>query len=209
MEGTGQRCTVNRSCASLRGTHKATGISNETQRYANHRASALDPLHDVSPDGDIIPDGPGRVSNSLGTNPGVWLHGTLVLAERRSGYVIILLGSLLGWSSLIRMIGRCGVAGTSPSPRASLCVDAGSRLGVTALFSVILRRVDCGPCNGPGPVVQRRTSKAAGRAVIGADRVCRRPDRQQSPVWRERSPYKQPLRPMQRPSYRCQANLRR
>jgi hypothetical protein len=26
----------------------------------------------------------------------VWLYGTLVLAERRSGYVIILLGSLLG-----------------------------------------------------------------------------------------------------------------
>jgi hypothetical protein len=26
----------------------------------------------------------------------VWLYGTLVLAERRSGYIIILLGSLLG-----------------------------------------------------------------------------------------------------------------
>jgi hypothetical protein len=26
----------------------------------------------------------------------VWLYGTLVLAERRSGYVIILVGSLLG-----------------------------------------------------------------------------------------------------------------
>ncbi|HEX3092631.1 MAG TPA: hypothetical protein VHW72_08430, partial [Candidatus Angelobacter sp.] len=26
----------------------------------------------------------------------IWLYGTLVLAERRSGYVIILLGSLLG-----------------------------------------------------------------------------------------------------------------
>jgi len=26
----------------------------------------------------------------------VWLYGTLVLAERRSGYVIIVLGSLLG-----------------------------------------------------------------------------------------------------------------
>jgi len=29
----------------------------------------------------------------------VWLYGMLVLAERRSGYVIILLGSLLGRAS--------------------------------------------------------------------------------------------------------------
>ena len=29
----------------------------------------------------------------------VQLYGTLVLAGKRSGYVIILLGSLLGWSS--------------------------------------------------------------------------------------------------------------
>jgi len=43
---------------------------------------------------------PGRVSNLFGVLIlVVWLHGTLVLAERRSGYVIILLGSLLGWSS--------------------------------------------------------------------------------------------------------------
>ncbi len=42
----------------------------------------------------------GRVSNLFGVLIlVVWLHGTLVLAERRSGYVIILLGSLLGWSS--------------------------------------------------------------------------------------------------------------
>jgi hypothetical protein len=31
----------------------------------------------------------------------IWLYGTLVLAERRAGYIIILLGSLLGigWKS--------------------------------------------------------------------------------------------------------------
>ena len=40
----------------------------------------------------------------------VWLYGTLVLAERRSGYVIILLGSLLGLVvPVIHMKGRgCG-----------------------------------------------------------------------------------------------------
>src|SRR6516225_3199940 len=39
----------------------------------------------------------GQVSNLFGVLIlVVWLYGTLVLAERRSGYVIILLGSLLG-----------------------------------------------------------------------------------------------------------------
>ena len=39
----------------------------------------------------------GRVSDLVAVPILVlWLYGTLVLAERRSGYVIILLGSLLG-----------------------------------------------------------------------------------------------------------------
>jgi hypothetical protein len=49
----------------------------------------------------------------------VWLYGTLVLAERRSGYIIILLGSLLGLGvTVIHMMGK-GVsasAATSPIP---------------------------------------------------------------------------------------------
>src|ERR1035441_6115710 len=41
----------------------------------------------------------------------VWLYGTLVLAERRSGYVIILVGSLLGLAvPVIHMMGK-GVGG--------------------------------------------------------------------------------------------------
>jgi hypothetical protein len=41
----------------------------------------------------------------------VWLYGTLVLAERRSGYVIILLGSLLGLAvPVLHMAGK-GVGG--------------------------------------------------------------------------------------------------
>jgi hypothetical protein len=40
---------------------------------------------------------PGTLSNLIAVPIlVVWLYGTLVLAERRSGYVIILLGSLLG-----------------------------------------------------------------------------------------------------------------
>jgi hypothetical protein len=46
----------------------------------------------------------------------VWLYGTLVLAERRSGYVIILLGSLLGSGvPVIHMMGRESAA-RSPGP---------------------------------------------------------------------------------------------
>jgi hypothetical protein len=41
----------------------------------------------------------------------LWLYGTLVLAERRSGYVIILVGSLLGLAvPVIHMLGK-GVGG--------------------------------------------------------------------------------------------------
>src|SRR6267378_937909 len=45
---------------------------NETQRYVNHHVSALDPLHDVSPDGRHHPrDGLGRGLKPVwGANPG-------------------------------------------------------------------------------------------------------------------------------------------
>src|SRR5262249_3223761 len=47
-----------------------------------------------------------------------WLYGTLVLAERRSGYVIILLGSLLGLASPSSTSGGLEAlsAARSPSP---------------------------------------------------------------------------------------------
>ena len=69
----------------------------------------------------------------------VWLYGTLVLAERRSGYVIILLGSFLGLSiPVIHMMGK-GVGGDiAKSSGAFFFVWTLIALGVTALFSVIL-----------------------------------------------------------------------
>jgi hypothetical protein len=51
----------------------------------------------------------------------VWLYATLVLAERRSGYVIILLASLLAFGlPLIHMSGTHGMVGpkTAASPGA-------------------------------------------------------------------------------------------
>jgi hypothetical protein len=91
--------------------------------------------------GDIIRGmASGRVSNLFGVLIlVVWLYGTLVLAERRSGYVIILLGSLLGSGMpVIHMMGK-GVGGDfAKSSGAFFFVWTLIALGVTALFSVIL-----------------------------------------------------------------------
>jgi len=69
----------------------------------------------------------------------VWLYGTLVLAERRSGYIIILLGSLLGLAvPVIHMMGK-GVGGEiAKSSGAFFFIWTLIAVGVTALFSVIL-----------------------------------------------------------------------
>jgi hypothetical protein len=71
----------------------------------------------------------------------VWLYGTLVLAERRSGYVIILVGSLLGLVvPVVHMMGKgVGVGGNiAKSSGAFFFIWTLIALGVTALFSVIL-----------------------------------------------------------------------
>ena len=71
----------------------------------------------------------------------VWLYGTLVLAGRRSGYIIILLGSLLGAAvPIIHMKGKgVGVAsGIASSSGGFFFVWTLFAIGVTALFSVIL-----------------------------------------------------------------------
>jgi hypothetical protein len=69
----------------------------------------------------------------------VWLYGTLVLAERKSGYVIILLGSLLGLLVPVIHMKGSGVGGAiAKSSGAFLFIWTLLALGVTALFSVIL-----------------------------------------------------------------------
>src|SRR5271167_4025153 len=85
---------------------------------------------------------PGTLSNLIAVPILViWLYGTLVLAERRSGYVIILLGSFLGLGvPVIHMMGKgVGVGGNiAKSSGAFFFVWTLIALGVTALFSVIL-----------------------------------------------------------------------
>jgi len=69
----------------------------------------------------------------------VWLYGALVLAGRRSGYVIVLLGSLLGLLvPVLHMRGK-GVGGEiAKSGGALFFIWTMIALGVTALISVIL-----------------------------------------------------------------------
>ncbi len=71
----------------------------------------------------------------------VWLYGTLVLTERRSGYIIILLGSLLSLAvPVLHMKGKgVGVASSiANSSGGFFFVWTLIALGVTGLFSVIL-----------------------------------------------------------------------
>ena len=69
----------------------------------------------------------------------VWLYGTLVLAEKRSGYVIILLGSLLGVLVPVIHMKGAGVGGAiAQSSGAFFFIWTLYALGVTSLFSVIL-----------------------------------------------------------------------
>ncbi len=71
----------------------------------------------------------------------VWLYGALVLARRRSGYIITLLFSLLGLGvPFIHLKGKgVGIAsGIANSRGGGFFIWTLIALGVTALFSVIL-----------------------------------------------------------------------
>ena len=70
----------------------------------------------------------------------VWLYGTLALAERRSGYVIMLLFSILASGiPVLHMLGKGLVGGRiAGSSGVFFWVWTLIALGVTATFSVIL-----------------------------------------------------------------------
>lgn len=85
---------------------------------------------------------PGTRSN-LGALPifAVWMYGTLELGERRSGYVIMLLGGLLGLVVPILHMGGTGLGVAGPIAKSSgglFFIWTTLALGVTALFSVML-----------------------------------------------------------------------
>jgi len=83
---------------------------------------------------------PGRLSDLIVVPIlAVWLYGTLALAERRSGYAIILIGSLLGLLVPVIHMKGAGVGGAiARSSGAFFFIWTLLALGVTALFSVFL-----------------------------------------------------------------------
>jgi hypothetical protein len=84
---------------------------------------------------------PGGVATMLGVLiVVVWLYGTLVLAGRRLGYVIILLGSILGSGVPVVHMRGAGLVGgrIANSGGMFFWVWTLIALGVTAIFSVIL-----------------------------------------------------------------------
>lgn len=84
---------------------------------------------------------PGGLKNVIGILIMViWLYGTLVLAGRRSGYVIVLLGSILGSGvPVVHMLGAGLVGGRiAGSSGILLWVWTLIALGVASFFSLIL-----------------------------------------------------------------------
>ena len=103
----------------------------------------------------------------------LWLYGTLVLSERRSGYIIILLASLLGMCvPIIHMKGRgVGVAsGIASSSGGFFFVWTLIALGVTALFSVILS------LRGLWSLPWRRPSTGFAKSHFGSTTAASPPD---------------------------------
>ena len=84
---------------------------------------------------------PGGFKNMIGVlTLVVWLYGTLALSERRSGYIIVLLGSLLGAVVPLAHMRGAGLIGGRivDSSGIFFWVWTLIALGVTSIFSVIL-----------------------------------------------------------------------
>ncbi|MBI4885847.1 MAG: hypothetical protein HY824_02030 [Acidobacteria bacterium] len=83
---------------------------------------------------------PGGLENLIGVAIlVVWLYGTLVLADRRSGHVIVLLGSLFGAAMPVIHLKGTGVGGAiAKSDGAFLFIWILIALGVTGTFAAIL-----------------------------------------------------------------------
>jgi hypothetical protein len=118
-------------------------ISHETDRYVDQSVSAHHSIDDVSPDRrHPFKMAPAGLSNLFAVFIFVvLLCGTLLLAGRRAGYIIIFFGSLLALViPVIHMKGTRGLLGgdIGNSGQAFFFVWTMLALGVTATFSVIL-----------------------------------------------------------------------
>jgi hypothetical protein len=87
---------------------------------------------------DILRDEGGMASYVVVTVPVlvVWLYGTLLLAGRRSGYVIMLVGSLI--AAGMPVIHTMGAGSIKARTHGAFFVWTLLALGVTGVFSLIL-----------------------------------------------------------------------
>jgi len=70
---------------------------------------------------------------------GVWMYATLVLQQRRSGYIIVLVFSLLSMAGpVLHMIGKSGLTAGITGSGGFFFAWTLMGLGVTAAFSVLL-----------------------------------------------------------------------
>lgn len=82
----------------------------------------------------------GGLANFLTAIPmyGVWLYGTLILTGRRPGYIIVLLGSLIGLCiPASHMMGR-GLAAFAKSEGAFFFISGALLTGTTSFLSMLL-----------------------------------------------------------------------
>jgi hypothetical protein len=87
----------------------------------------------------------------------VWLYGTLVLAERRSGHVIILLASLLVMDVPVIHMRGAGVGfGTTPQRRVLLHLDTPRSRRDRAFLRYPLGAWTLGIATAPAPVIRHR-----------------------------------------------------
>jgi hypothetical protein len=124
--------------------YRTRRLSNEEQHPANHYVSSLDPIHDLP---HLASD---TIHARIGTPEAggstlvlvpvlvLWLYGTLVLTERRSGHIIMLVGSLFALGMPVIHVTEAGgvfhgaIARSSP---AFLFVWTLHVLAVTGMFS--------------------------------------------------------------------------
>ena len=120
-------------------------MSHETQRHVDHRIPALDPLLSFHLTDDVLREGGLAVKGAWNLIAVlilfVLLYGTLVLAERRSGYIIMLIGGLfgLGMPVIHMVLARTVVANELARARGDyFFVWTLLAVGVTGLFSFVL-----------------------------------------------------------------------
>jgi hypothetical protein len=98
----------------------------------------------------------------------IWLYGTLVLGERRSAYVIMLLGSIGGLGALVIHMRGAGLVGGRIANFSGVFFWVWTliALGVTSTSPSSSRRAACGACNGASPASSMAAGNTQSRLLV-------------------------------------------